>query len=83
MYLCDGGCLVPKSCLILVTPWIIARQAPLSIRVPREEYWSELLFPSPGNLPDPWIEPGSSALQEDSLPTEPPGKPMNLYTKQK
>ena len=83
MYLCGGGCLVPKSCLILVTPWITARQAPLSIRVPREEYWSELLFPSPGNLPDPWIEPGSSALQEDSLPTEPPGKPMNLYTKQK
>ena len=41
----------------------------------RQEYWSGLLFPPPGNLPDPEIEPGSRALQSDSLPTEPPGKP--------
>ena len=41
----------------------------------RQEYWSGLLFPSPGDLPDPVIEPGSPALQVDSLPTEPPGEP--------
>ena len=39
----------------------------------RQEYWSGLLFPSPGDLPDPGIEPGSPALQADSLPSEPPG----------
>ena len=42
-----------------------------SKRVVQQEYWSELPFPSPGDLPDPWIEPGSPALQEDSLPSEP------------
>ena len=42
----------------------------------RQEYWSELPFPSPGDLPDPGIEPGSPALQADSLPSEPPGKPQ-------
>ena len=41
----------------------------------RQEYWSGLLFPSPGDLPDPGIKPGSSALQADALPSEPPGKP--------
>ena len=40
-----------------------------------QEYWSGLPFPSPGDLPDPGIEPGSPALQADSLPSEPPGKP--------
>ena len=44
----------------------------------RQEYWSGLPFPSPGNLPNPGIEPGSPALQADSLPAEPPGKPMIL-----
>ena len=42
----------------------------------RPEYWSGLLFPSPGDLPDPGIEPGSPALQVDSLPFEPAGKPL-------
>ena len=42
----------------------------------RQEYWSGLPFPSPGNLPDPGIEPGSSALQGDALPSESPGKPQ-------
>ena len=49
----------------------------------REEYWSGLLFPYPVDLPDPGIEPMSSvspALQADSLPTVPPGKPINMYT---
>ena len=41
----------------------------------RKGYWSGLPFPSPGDLPDPGIEPGSPALQADALPSEPPGKP--------
>ena len=41
---------------------------------PRKEYWSELPFPSPGDLPNPGVKPGSPALQADSLPTESPGK---------
>ena len=56
----------------------IAHQAPLSIGFSRQEYWSGLTFPSPGDLSDPGIKPGSPALQADSLPTEKPGKP--LYT---
>jgi len=44
----------------------------------RQEYWSGLPFPSPGDLPDPGIKPGSPALQADSLPSEPPGKPSNV-----
>ena len=56
-----------------MTLWTVACQAPLSIGFSRQEYWSEL-FPSPGDLPDPGIEPGPPALQADSLPSEPPGK---------
>ena len=52
-----------------------ARQTPLSMKVSREEYWSGLPFPSPGDLPDPGIEPRSPALQADFLPSEPPWKP--------
>ena len=58
------------------TPWIIAYQASLSMEFSRQEYWSRLPFPSPGNLSDPGMEPGSSALQTDSLPSERQGKPM-------
>ena len=65
-----GGGLVAKSCLTLVTPWTIACQAPLSMGFSRQEYWRGFSFPSPGDLPDPGIEPGSSALQVDSLLTE-------------
>ena len=65
---------VTKSCLILITPWTIAHQAALSMGFPRQEYWNGLLFPSPGDLPDPGIEPGSPALQADSLPAELSGK---------
>ena len=61
-----------------VTPWTVARQALLSMGFPRQEYWSGLPFPSPGDLPDPGIEPGSPALQADSLASEPPGKPYKL-----
>ena len=56
-----------------VTPWTAAHQAPLSMGFSRQEYWSGLPFPSPGDLPNPEIEPGSPALQVDSLPAEPPG----------
>ena len=45
------------------------------MKLSRLEYWSGLLFPSPGDLPDPGIEPRSPALQADALPSEPPGKP--------
>ena len=73
-----GGGLVAKSCPTLATPWTVACQAPLSMRFSRQEYWSELLFPSPGGLPDPGIEPRSPALQADSFPTELQGKPIVL-----
>ena len=68
------------SCFqLFVTPWTVACQVPPSTEVPRQEYWSGLPCPSPGYLPDPGIEPGSPALQENSLPSEPPGKPnMNV-----
>ena len=58
------------------TSWIVAHQAPLSMGFSRQEYWSELPFPSPGDLPDPGIKLGSPALQVDSLPSESPGKPI-------
>ena len=53
-----------------MTPWTVACQAPLSIGFSRQEYWSGLPFPSLGDLPDPGIEPGTHALQADSLLTE-------------
>ena len=71
MGLDDGGGLVAKSCLTLETPWILARQAPLS-SFSRQDYWSGLPFPSPGDLPDPGIKSLSPALQANSSPTEPP-----------
>ena len=65
----DDG-LVTKSCPTLATPWPVACQAPLSMGFSRQENWSGLPFPPPGDLSDPGIKPGSSALQADSLPTE-------------
>ena len=62
----DGGALVAWSCPTLVTPWTVACQAPLSMRFPRQEYWSGLPFPAPGDIPNPRIEPQSPALQADS-----------------
>ena len=56
-----GGGLVAKSCPILATPRTVARQATLSMRLSKQEYWSGLPFPSPGDLPDPGIETGSPA----------------------
>ena len=58
-----------------MTPWTIAHQVPLSIGFPCQEYWSELPFTSPGDLPDPGAEPVSPALSGRFSTTEPPGKP--------
>ena len=60
-----------------MTPWIVAYQAPLSMGFSRQEYWSGLLFPSPGDLPDLGIEPGPPIVQADALPSEPPGSPKH------
>ena len=57
-----------------MTPWTVAHQAPPSMEFSRQEYWSGLSFPSPGDLPDPGIKPRSPTLQADTLPSEPPGK---------
>ena len=62
--------LVSKLCRTLGAPWTVARQAPLAMGFSRLQYWSGLPFYSAGDLPDPGIEPGSPALQADSLPTE-------------
>ena len=63
--------LVAQSSRLFATPWTAAHQAFLSMRFSRQGYWSVLPFPSPGDLPNPGMEPGSPALQADSLLTEP------------
>ena len=62
-----------------VTPWIVAPQAPLSIEFSRQEHWSGLPRPPPGDLPNPGNEPRSPELQADSLLSEPPGKPQRNW----
>ena len=57
---------------LFATPWTVAYQAPPSMGFSRQEYWSGLPFPSPGDLPNPGIEPGSPAFQADALTSEPP-----------
>ena len=59
---------------LFATPWTVAYQAPPSMGFSRQECWSGLPLPSPGDPPDPGIEPGSPTLQADALPSEPPGK---------
>ena len=71
---CEYGGLVAKLCPTLVAPWTVAFQAPLSVGFCRQDYWSGLPFPSPGDLPNPGIEPGSPESQADSLATELQGK---------
>ena len=61
---------------IFATPWTVAHQAPLSMGFSRQEDWSGLSFPFPGDLPNPGIEPRSPTLQADALTSEPPGKPF-------
>ena len=68
-----GDGLVDKLCLTLATPWTVAHQALPSMGFSRQEYWSVLPFPSPGDLPNPGIELWSPASQADSIPTELPG----------
>ena len=70
------GSLVAKSCPTFATPWTVARQAPLSMGFSRQEYWSGLPIPSPGDLPNPGIKPRFPALQADDLLTELLGKPL-------
>ena len=61
--------------VLFVTPWTVAYQAPPSMGFSRQRYRSGLPSPSPGDLPNPGIEPGSPALQADALPSEIPEKP--------
>ena len=58
---------------LFATQWTVAYQAPLSMRFSRQEYWSGVPFPSPGDLPNPGIEPGFPVFQANVLPSEPPG----------
>ena len=64
---------------LFATAWTVAHQASLSMGFSRQEYWSGLPFPSPGDLPDPGMESESPALQVDSLPSEPLGKHVLSY----
>ena len=72
---------VTQSCPTLCNPMDCSHQAPLSMGLSRQEFWSELPFPSPGDLPNPGIKPGSPALHTDTLPSEPPGKPQCVVVK--
>ena len=65
---------LPSRVRLFATPWTVANQAPPSMEFSRQEYW--LAFPSPGDLPNPGIEPRSPTLQADALTSEPPGKPF-------
>ena len=62
---------------LFATRWTVAYKAPLSMEFSRQEDWSGLPFPSPGDLPDPGIKPKSPALQAEALPSEPSGKSLN------
>ena len=67
------------SCVqLFMTPWTVAHQVPLSMGFSRQEYWSGLPCPLPGDLPNPGIKPRSPTLQADSLPPEPPGKQLKV-----
>ena len=59
--------------------WTVAYQDPSYVEFSKQEYWSGLPFPSPGDLPNPGIEPRSPSLQADTLPSEPPGKPKGQH----
>ena len=61
---------------LFATSWTVAHQAPPSVGLPRQEYWSGLPFSSPGDLPDPGTEPSSPVLAGEFFTTEPPGKPV-------
>ena len=72
---------LPSRVQLFVAPWTVARQAPLPMEFSRQEHWSGLPCPPPGDLSeDPGIKHTSSALQADSFPLAPPGKPEENYT---
>ena len=71
---CDA--LICSAVSDFTTPWTVAHQAPLSMELSRQEYWSGLPFLLPGDLPNPGIKARSPALQADSFPAELPGKPQ-------
>ena len=64
---------------LFATPWTVAYQSPPSMGFSRQQYWSGLPFPSPGDLPSSGTEPGSPALQANALTSEPPEKPMEYF----
>ena len=70
--------LVAQGCQLSAIQWTVAHQAPLSMGFPRQEYWIGLTFPSLGHLPNSGMKSGSSALQADSLPSEPPTEHHSL-----
>ena len=76
-------CVCVRACLshvqLFVTPWTVAHHTPLSKEFSRQEYWSELPFPSPRDLADLGIEPTSLVLQADSLQLSHQGNPINAY----
>ena len=83
LFLCDTVCAQLLSRVwSFATPWTVARQAPLSMGFPRQEYWSGLPFPPPGDLPDPGIEPASPApaLADESSTAVSPRKPSVVFT---
>ena len=73
---CVHTCSVANPMLLCPIPWTVACQVPLTVGFPRQEYWSGLPFPSPGNLPYPEIEPTSPAWQVNSLPLSHQGSPL-------
>ena len=64
---------------LFATPWTVAYQAPPSVGFSRQEYWSGLPFPPPGDLPNPGIEPGSPALQADAVAFPEPPESTHYY----
>ena len=82
-YIIVSKCQSLSRARLFVTPQTAAHQAPLSMRFSRQEYWSGLPFPSPGDISNPGIKPGSPALQADSLLTELQGKPILQQINQK
>ena len=75
IYLCEVKSLNPVR--LFATPWTVAYRAPQYMEFSRQEYWSGLPFPSPGDLPNPRIKPGSPVLRTDVFPSKPPGKLLN------
>ena len=73
---CVHACLVAKSCLTLCTPWTVARHSPLVMGFPRQEYWSGLSLPPPGDLPDPGIKPSLLHCRKILYPLSHQGTPI-------